>query len=56
MSPQLVATLFLCMAYTPTTHVHLARPVVLERLLEACKKERTFGQEDDERVDTLMLQ
>ncbi len=56
MSPQLVATLFLCVAYTPASHTHLANPEVLRRLLEACRMERAFGQDDDENLDSLMLQ
>ena len=54
MSPQLVATLFLCVAYTPETHRHLADPVVIERLLEACGIPRREGDEGN--INSLMLQ
>ena len=55
MSPQLVATLFLCVAYTPSTHEHLAHLVIIRRLLKACKMKREFGEKEDEETDTLML-
>ena len=55
MSPQLVATLFLCVAYTPGSHKYLAHPVIIRRLMEACKIKREFGQDEDTQMDTLML-
>ena len=55
MSSQLVATLFLCVAYTPSTHEHLSHPVIIRRLLKACKMKREFGEKEDEQMDTLML-
>ena len=32
-----VGMLFAGVAYTPSTHEHLAHPVIIRRLLEACK-------------------
>lgn len=58
MSVQLVATLFLCIAYTPDTHPFLAQPFMIKRLLSACAKERVFTDDDDDndkRRDMLML-
>ena len=55
MSSQLVATLFLCVAYTPSTHEHLSHPVIIRQLLKACKMKREFGEKEDEQMDTLML-
>lgn len=56
MSVQLVATLFLCAAYTPTTHPFLAKPLLIRRLLDACAEERVFPDEgEDGRQDILML-
>ena len=42
MSVQLVATLFLCVAYTPSTHPFLTRPLLIRRLMEASDKDRNF--------------
>lgn len=55
MSAQLVATLFLCVAYTPSTHFHICQPDLIRRLLEACEMNRVFGREEDKQLDTLML-
>lgn len=58
MSVQLVATLFLCVAYTPLTHPFLAKPLLIRRLLDACAKDRIFrneDEEDDKVQDMLML-
>ncbi len=38
-SVQLVATLFLCLAYNPLTHPSLTKPLLIRRLLDACSKE-----------------
>ena len=65
LSMQLVATLFVCMAYTPSTHPYLTKPLLVRRLLEACSKERKSSrrqeeeegeeEEEDENLDVLML-
>lgn len=55
MSAQLVATLFLCMAYTPTTHYYISQPDFIRRLLHACEINRAFGNDEDKQLDTLML-
>jgi len=54
-SPQLVATLLLCVAYTPSTHKYLAHPDIIRRLMEACRLKREFWQDEDKQMDTLML-
>ena len=46
-----VGMLFAGVAYTPSTHEHLAHPVIIRRLLEACK----IRELEDERMDTLTL-
>lgn len=55
LSPQLVATLFLCVAYTPETHQHIARPTYIRRLLEAYKIPRVPSAGDDLDEAALML-
>ena len=55
MSAQLVATLFLCVAYTPTTHPYISQPDFIRRLLKACDMDRVFGSNENKQLDTLML-
>ena len=50
-STHFVAMLFAGVVYTPSTHEHLAHPVIIRRLLEACK----IREHEDERMDTLVL-
>ena len=53
LSVQLVATLFLCVAYTPSTHPFLTRPLLIRRLLDACAKDHGDNAEDEQ--DMLMV-
>ena len=55
MSAQLVATLFLCVAYTPTTHAYICRPDLIRRLLTACELNRVYARDENKKLDTLML-
>ena len=55
MSAQLVATLFLCVASTPSTHSYICQPNLVRRLLAACEMSRVFSRDEDEHLDTLML-
>ena len=57
MSVQLVATLFLCVAYTPSTHSSLSKPLLIRRLMEASAKDRKFSSDnqDEGKQDMLML-
>ena len=59
MSVQLVATLFLCVAYTPSTHPSLAKPLLVRRLMDACCLDRgpleAGGDEGERKEDLLML-
>ena len=55
MSAQLVATLFLCVAYTPSTHSYICRSDLIRRLLAACEMNRVFGRDEDKELDVLML-
>ena len=56
---QLVATLFLCVAFTPSTHPFLTRPLLIRRLMEASDKDRkfTFNNSDleEKKQNVLML-
>lgn len=54
LSPQLVATLFLCLAYTPQTHKHITNPTFIRRLLEAYKILRTNSSDDLEEALSLL--
>jgi len=50
-SVQLVATLFLCLAYTPQTHPHLTRPHLLRKLVDAVHNKRPsedYSDNEDE--------
>ena len=49
-SRQVIAMLFAGVAYTPSTHEHLAHPVIIRRLLVACKMGKRYEQ-----MDTLVL-
>ena len=51
-SIQLVATIFVCMAYTPSTHPSLAKPLLIRRLLDACTGQQAM---ESEPIDSLML-
>ena len=53
MFPQHVAMVFVTVAYTDSTHEHIAQSVIIRRLLEACKM-RELGQKDDQ-IEILML-
>lgn len=55
MSAQLVATLFLCVAYTPSAHPYISQPDFIRRLLGACEMDRVFGSNEDKQLDPLML-
>lgn len=55
MSAQLVATLFLCVAYTPMTHSYISQPDFIRRLLSACEMNRVFESSENKQLDALML-
>lgn len=55
MSAQLVATLFLCVAYTPETHSYICQPDAIRRLLAACEMNRVYGSDENKQLDRLML-
>lgn len=55
MSAHLVATLFLCVANTSSTHQYICQPDLIRRLLTACEISRVFGRDEDQHLDTLML-
>ena len=55
MSVQLVATLFLCVAYTPSTHPFLTRPLLIRRLMEASNNSRNNNSNQDEAEKLLMV-
>ena len=52
---QLVASIFLCCAHSPSVHAHLSRSEVIEGLLEACVyREAAMGQQSTP-IDLMLL-
>ena len=45
-----VAAAFIGMAYTPSTHPFLTRPLLIRRLMEASNKSRNSSSNQDEKL------
>ena len=47
----------LCLAYSPETHQYLARPFVIDGIIEACEINRTWCHlsEEEQKLDSLLL-